>query len=94
MFKFVSGMNRPIKYSFLHLKSLNARTDIRQFQIKSFIKYSKLQQQTITIYTGCTKKIAERRIFSTLRAKSVISFHIILKSSSAKEIDTKIIEFG
>ena len=47
----------------------------------------------IPFYTGCLKK-AERRIFSTLRAKSVIFFTSLNKASSTKEHNTKIIKFG
>ena len=48
----------------------------------------------LTGNTGCPKKKAERRIFSTLRAKSVIYFYIIRYTSSPEENDTKIIKFG
>ena len=45
------------------------------------------------IYTGCPKK-AERRIFRTLRAKSVILGTSLDKTFSVEENDTKIIKFG
>ena len=51
-------------------------------------------QTWLVFYTGCPQK-AERQIFSTLRAKSVIFFFTSLdKASSAEENDTKIIKFG
>ena len=47
------------------------------------------------VYTipGVPKK-AERRIFSTLRSKSIIFFTSLTKASSAEENETTIIEFG
>ena len=39
-------------------------------------------------------KKAERLIYSTLQAKSVVFFTSLNEASSAEEIDTKIIEFG
>ena len=47
-------------------------------------------------YTACPPKKTERRIFSTLPAKKLMSYFLtsLYKTSSAEEIDTKIVKFG
>ena len=61
------------------------------------IKYEFFCKHFVIYVLGVPKKVeqAERLIFSTLRAKSVIFlFTLLHKAPSAEENDTKIIEFG
>ena len=63
-------------------------------QVKSYISSLLVFMCQIYVSIPGLPEKAERWIFSTLRAKSIILFTSLDQTSSAEENDTKIVKFG